>query len=68
VTVAQPRRGAGVVGIDPVDAGSRVGQPLSILPVVVSMIGVFTTVAAMVILPMRRRPGGSPARGVDSAI
>jgi hypothetical protein len=34
----------------------------------VSIIGVFTTVAAMVILPMRRRPGGPRARAVDSAI
>ncbi|GAA1029637.1 hypothetical protein GCM10009557_18860 [Virgisporangium ochraceum] len=64
VTVAQPRRGAGFSGIDPVDAGSRVGQPLSVLPIVVSLIGVFTTVAAMVILPLRRRP----EPGVDSAI
>lgn len=42
-------------GPNPDRVGSRIGQPLSVLPVLVSIVGVFMTVAAMVILPMRRR-------------
>jgi hypothetical protein len=55
VTVAQPRRGAGIDGLDPDNAGSRIGQSLATLPMFVSIAGVFAVVAAMVVLPMRRR-------------
>jgi hypothetical protein len=68
VTVAQPRRGAGTGGVNPADAGSGIGQPVSVLPMLVSIVGVFTTVAAMVVLPMRRRPDGPAADAPDSAI
>lgn len=59
VTVAQPRRGAGIGGPDPADARSGTGQPLSVLPMLLSIVGVFTAVAAMVVLPMRRRDTGT---------
>jgi hypothetical protein len=55
VTVAEPRRGAGIGGSDPYGARSRIGQTLSTLPMFISITGVFVAVAALVILPMRRR-------------
>jgi hypothetical protein len=68
VTVAQPRRGAGIGGTDPDDAGSRIGQSLSTLPMFVSILGVFTVVAAMVVMPMRRRMEEPTPGHPDSAI
>lgn len=56
VTVAEPRRGAGIGG-----AGARghsassIGQALSVLPMLISIVGVFAVLASMVVLSVRRR-------------
>jgi len=56
VTVAQPRDGAGIGGARAGDhAGSNIGQALSILPMLISIVGVFAALAGMVILSLRRR-------------
>jgi hypothetical protein len=68
VTVAEPRRGAGIGGLNPDRPGRKIGQPLSVLPMLLSIVGVFTTVAAMVILPMRRRSDEAVPPLPDSAI
>jgi hypothetical protein len=56
VTIAEPRRGAGLGGANgQTRAGSEIGQPLSVLPMLISLFGVFSALAAMVILSPRRR-------------
>jgi hypothetical protein len=56
VTVAEPRRGAGIAGAGGKGrTGSEIGQPLSVLPMLISIFGAFAALAGMVILSLRRR-------------
>jgi len=56
VTVAVPRDGAGIGGARAGDhAGSNIGQALSVLPMLISIVGVIAALAGMVVLSLRRR-------------
>lgn len=68
VTVAEPALGAATGGPALDGDRSQIGQTLSVLPVLVAIIGAFTTVAAMVVLPARRRAYDPAVGNPNSAI
>jgi hypothetical protein len=58
VTVAEPRRGPGIGGAGATGhPASSIGQALSVLPMLISIVGVFAVLASMVIVSIRRRSG-----------